>query len=80
MPPEEDEAQYRIRMLERKVAGLQKQVGTIIARADYTDQKNEMRLRNLEIKAAAQHVPQRKLAEIYELSPGRISQIVRRVA
>ncbi|WP_294357369.1 hypothetical protein [uncultured Sphingomonas sp.] len=76
----EDAAEYRIRELERKVAGLQRQVGVINARADTTDKRTERRLRDLEIKAAAQHVPQRKLAEIYDLTPGRISQIVRRVA
>jgi uncharacterized coiled-coil protein SlyX len=76
----EDASEYRIRELERKVAGLQRQVGVINARADATDKKTERRLRDLEIKAAAQHVPQKRLAEIYDLTPGRISQIVRRVA
>jgi hypothetical protein len=55
-------------------------VGVINARADATDKKTDRRLRDLEIKSAAQHVPQKRLAEIYDLTPGRISQIVRRVA
>jgi uncharacterized coiled-coil protein SlyX len=76
----EDASEYRIRELERKVAGLQRQVGVINARADATDKKTDRRLRDLEIKSAAQHVPQKRLAEIYDLTPGRISQIVRRVA
>lgn len=80
MPSKQDATDYRIRELERKVAGLQRQVKVITARADTTDKKTERRLRDLEIKDAARLVPQRKLAEIYELTPGRISQIVRRVA
>jgi len=81
MSSKDDDQDYRIRALERKVAGLQRQVGVIHARADASDNRIERRLRDLEIKtASAQGVPQRKLAEIYELTPGRISQIVRRVA
>lgn len=76
----EDAAEYRIRELERKVAGLQRQVGVINARADATDKKTERRFRDLEIKAAAQHITQREIAKIYDLTPGRVSQIVRRVA
>lgn len=79
MSSENDVTDYRIRELERKVAGLQRQVGVVTARQDATDKKTERRLRDLEIKAAAQHVPQRKLAEIYDLTPGRINQIVKRV-
>lgn len=80
MSSNNDTTDYRIRELERKVAGLQRQVGVINARQNATDKKTERRLRDLEIKAAAQHVPQRRLAEIYNLTPGRINQIVRRVA
>lgn len=81
MASTQDEHEYRIKTLERQVKGLQRQVGVINARANATTDAQERRIRNLEIKTAAQQgVPQRKLAEIYELSPGRVSQIVKKIA
>lgn len=75
-----DEHQYRIAQLERKVKGLQRQAGVMNARFEATTEKQDRRIRDLEIKNAVQvhKVPQKKVAEIYELSPGRVSQIVKR--
>ncbi|MGI4843005.1 MAG: hypothetical protein ACRYF7_06790 [Janthinobacterium lividum] len=81
MSRKDEEQDYRIKELERKVAGLQRQVGVMNARFDVTTNKQERRLRDLEIKSAVQQgVPQRKVAEIYELSAGRVSQIVKKIA
>jgi len=80
MTDQNNNKEYRITTLERKVAGLQRQLKVIHARQDATDAKTERRLRDLEIKTASYHVPQRKLAEIYQLSEGRISQIIKKVS
>lgn len=77
----DDAALHRIRELERKVDGLQRQMKVVHAHADATEARIDRRLRDLEIKSAsAKGVPQKALAEIYDLTPGRISQIVKRVA
>ncbi|WP_421157779.1 hypothetical protein [Aeromonas dhakensis] len=72
------EHEYRIEELERKVAGLQRQVTMHKAIQDHDRAEATRRLRDLEIKAAVQRgVPQKKVAEIYELSAARVSQIYR---
>lgn len=81
MADENAKRDYRIKELERKVAGMQRQIGVVNARVDVTTKKQDQRIRDLEIKAAVQQgVPQNKVAKIYELSPGRVNQIVKRVA
>ena len=81
MMPKMDQHEYRVKALERKVSGLQRQVGVMNARLDVTSNKQERRIRDLEIKTAVQQgVSQKKVAELYELTPGRVSQIVKRVA
>ncbi|MEA9589192.1 hypothetical protein VC279_19935 [Xanthomonas sp. WHRI 10064A] len=76
-----DDQAYRIKELERKVKGLQQQVGVIHAVAHSRNKKTDQRLRDLEIKAAvSQGAAQKDIAKIYELSRGRVSQIVRKVA
>lgn len=73
--------EYRLKELERKMTGLQRQVGVLNAKHENTKKDQEQRIRNLEIKAAVQQgVSQKKVAQIYDLSPGRVSQIVKRVA
>lgn len=72
---------YRIQQLERKVKGMQRQIGVVNARLDVTTKKQERSIRDLEIKIAVQQgIPQRQVAKIYELSPGRVSQITKKVA
>ncbi|CAD5570181.1 hypothetical protein [Escherichia coli] len=68
----------RTRRLER--GNMQQRMEVVNAKFDQITSKQERRIRDLEIKNAVQvdKIPQRKVAEIYELSPGRVSQIVRR--
>ncbi|HGU0869282.1 TPA: sigma factor-like helix-turn-helix DNA-binding protein, partial [Escherichia coli] len=69
---------YRIEELERKVAGLQRQMS--IQRAIQNKDRSEIqrRLRDLEIKAAVERgLPQKEVAKIYDLSAARVSQIYR---
>lgn len=74
----QNEQDYRIRELERQVKGMQRHIGVINARMDVTDKRNDRRIRDLEIKSAVQQgVPQRQVAKIYQLSPGRVSQIMK---
>lgn len=81
MSHKEIEQDYRIKELERQVKGLQRQVSVVHARIDATTIKQERRLRDLEIKTAVQQgVPQKKLAEIYDISRGRVSQIAKKIA
>lgn len=81
MASREIEHEYRIQELERQVRGLQRQVGVMNASFSVTTSKQERRIRDLEIKTAVQQgVPQKKVAEIYDLSAGRVSQIVKKVA
>jgi hypothetical protein len=76
-----DEHQYRIEQLERKMTGVQRQAGVQNARFEQTAKKQEQRIRNLEIKVAVeQGVPQKKVAEIFQLSAGRVNQIIKKVA
>lgn len=74
----ENEHSYRIAELERQVSGLQRQVS--LQRAIQNKDRAEMgrRLRDVEIKAAVESgLPQKQVAEIYDLSAARISQIYR---
>lgn len=81
MTPKEIEHAYRIQQLERQVKGLQRQVGVTTARMEQTEKKQDQRIRDLEIKAAVnQGLSQRKVAQIYELTPGRVNQILKRNA
>ncbi|WP_050479876.1 hypothetical protein [Herbaspirillum rhizosphaerae] len=77
----EAERDYRIQQLERKVTGLQRQVGVMNARYEVDSSKMSRKIRDLEIKTAVQQgVPQKKVAEIYEISTGRVSQIMKKIA
>lgn len=70
-----NEKQYRLKELERKVRGLQVQ----LEKQSSIVEKQDRRLRNLEIKAAVKSgVPQNKVAKIFELSTARVSQITRK--
>jgi hypothetical protein len=81
MAEKDAERDYRVKQLERKVQGLQRNLGVLNARFEVTTNKQEQRIRDLEIKAAVQNgVPQKKVAQIFELSAGRVSQIIKRVA
>lgn len=72
---------HNIKELERKVAGMQRQIGVMNARIDSTTNKHERRIRDLEIKTAVQQgVSQKKVAQIYELSAGRVNQIIKKIA
>lgn len=72
---------YRIKELERQMKGLQRQMGVANAVSNARHKATDQRLRDLEIKAAVQQgVSQKEVAKIYELSPGRVSQIVKKVA
>lgn len=81
MNEENTSRDYRINELERKVAGMQRQIGIVTARNDVTTKKHERSIRDLEIKTAVlQGVPQNKVAKIYTLTPGRVSQISKKIA
>ncbi len=74
------EQDFRIRELERKVAGIQRQQGIQTARFEAAEKRTDMRIRDLEIKAAVQSgVSQRTVAKIYDLSAGRVNQILKKV-
>jgi len=76
-----NEQNYRIQELERQVKGLQRHVGVLNARMDANDTKTDRRLRDLEIKTAVLNgVPQKTVAKIYDLSSGRVSQIMKKIA
>lgn len=69
-----DNHEYRIKELERKVRGMQVQ----IERVNSVTKKQEMAIRNLEIKNAVKSgVSQKKVAEIYDLSAARVNRIVK---
>lgn len=81
MPPKLSAVEYRIKLLERKVSGLQRQVGVLNAKHDVTHNQHERRIRDLEIKSAVQSgVPQKRVAQIYDLSAARVSQIAKKTA
>ena len=78
---DENANRYRILELERKVKGVQRQLGVVNARLDTTTKKQERRIRDLEIKSAVQQgVAQTKVARIYDLSSARVNQIVKKIA
>lgn len=63
------------------MAGVQRQQAIQNARYEQTAKKQDQRLRNIEIKlAVTQGLPQVKVAEIFQLSPGRVNQILKKVA
>lgn len=69
---------HEISQLKRKVSGLQTQVTTLNALQEQHKKETDMRLRNLEIKTAVQKgLSQRKVAEIYNISAGRVNQILK---
>lgn len=81
MTPKEIEHAYRIQQLERQVKGMQRQLGVTTARMEKTEKQQDQRIRDLEIKTAvSQGLSQRKVAQIYELTPGRVSQIMKKNA
>ena len=72
------EHEYRIEELERKVAGLQRQMSIQRAIQNKDRSDTQRRLRDLEIKAAVERgLPQKEVAKIYDLSAARVSQIYR---
>jgi len=74
-----DEHEHRIKQLERKVNGMQRQIELGKAQHEQVTKSHDRKIRDLEIRSAVQRgLPQRKVAEIYELSTGRVSQIVRK--
>lgn len=81
MSNDTDRQDYRIRELERKVEGLQKQVGVLHAKHDGVTVKHERRIRDLEIRDAVKGgASQKRVAKIYDLSAARVNQIVRKSA
>jgi hypothetical protein len=73
--------EFQVKELQRQVKGMQRQIGVVNARQEVTAKQHERRIRDLEIKTAVTSgVPQKKVAEIFEMSAGRVSQIMKRVA
>lgn len=71
---------YRVQELERKVSGLQKQVEVLHGLRDADNKKRDRQIRDLEINAAVNRgLPKKEVAKIYNLSPGRITQLTRRL-
>ncbi len=74
----EDANPFRIQELERKMKGVQRQLGIVNARLDVTTKKQDRRIRDLEIMAAVhQGVSQTRVAQVYDLSTARVNQIVK---
>ena len=74
-----DEHEHRIKTLERQVKGMQRQIELGKAQHEQVTKSHDRKIRDLEIRSAVQSgLPQRRVAEIYDLSTGRVSQIVRR--
>lgn len=81
MSNDTDHQNYRISQLERKVEGLQKQVGILHAKHDGVATKHERRIRDLEIRDAVKGgASQKRVAQVYHLSAARVNQIVRKSA
>lgn len=75
-----DMTDYRLRQLERKMKGMQRQINLLNANQERAEAETDRRLRDLDIKAAVlKGLPQKKVAEIYDLSAARVSQIVKKV-
>ncbi|WP_324062523.1 hypothetical protein [Aeromonas caviae] len=75
-----DMTDYRLRQLERKMKGMQRQINLLNANQERTEAETDRRLRDLEIKAAVlKGLPQKTVAQIYDLSAARVSQIVKKV-
>lgn len=80
MGDSDKELKYRVEQLERKMDGVQRQQRVADAVQRTTQAQNERRFRDLEIKAAVQRgLPQREVAEIFEISRSRVSQIAREI-
>lgn len=80
MSDSEKELKYRVQKLERQMEGVQRQQKVADAVQRKTQAQNERRFRDLEIKAAVQRgLPQREVAEIFEISRSRVSQIAREI-
>lgn len=75
--------QYRIAELERQMHGMQAQINYLHAQTAATSSRlkqHDQNIRDLQIKAAvAAGATQKQLANIYQISQGRVSQIVRKV-
>ncbi|GAA4493271.1 hypothetical protein [Pseudaeromonas paramecii] len=79
MNDREKQLEYRTRQLERQMKGVQRQVRVLEARMETAERQQDLRVRNLEIKSAVQSgLSQAKVAEIFDLSAARVSQIVKR--
>jgi len=80
MSDSEKELKYRVQKLERQMEGVQRQQKVADGVQRKTQAQNERRFRDLEIKAAVQRgLPQREVAEIFEISRSRVSQIAREI-
>ncbi|WP_257807003.1 hypothetical protein [Burkholderia glumae] len=81
MATKTEEHEYRIRQLERQVSGLQREIEVIHSFTNSDRKTTDQRIRDLEIKAAVSRgAPQKEVAKIFKLSPGRVSQIVKKIA
>ncbi len=70
-----NETDYKIKELERKVRGMQVQIAMQASMA----RKHDKAIRDLEIKNAVKSgLSQKKVAQIYDLSAARVSQIARK--
>lgn len=81
MSNDAEKRDYRISELERKVKGLQQQVGVLHAVHDAEKKRVDRELRDLRIKTAVQRgAPQKEVAKIFEISAARVSQIIKKIA
>lgn len=79
MANRQKELEWRTSRNERHIAGVQRQVNTLHALLDTKTKAMERRVRDLEIvTAVARGVPQKKVAEIFDLSASRVNQIYKK--
>jgi hypothetical protein len=72
---------YRVGQLERKVAGMQREIEVLHALRETDNKKRDREIRDLKINDAVNRgLPKKAAAKIYNLSAGRISQITSRTA
>ncbi|MBI6851668.1 hypothetical protein YA0002_02735 [Pseudomonas cichorii] len=72
---------YRVGQLERKVAGMQREIDVLHALRENDNKKRDREIRDLKINDAVNRgLPKKEAAKIYNLSAGRISQITSRSA
>lgn len=75
----DSKSDYRVKELERKVAGLQRQVDVLHGLRNVDNKKRDREIRDLQInQAVSQGLPKKEVARIFRLSPGRITQLTRR--